>query len=130
MPARGKQLRGKVTSVVPVSSKYDLRKEEKKAVAKETTPDAAVAKKPDAAAAVAKKANAVAADVEAKEQWPKKVAACAKKANVFKKSLAEYLESIPAKGKLALQAGVLTHTRTPTHPHTRTCESFPSQCEV
>ena len=40
--------------------------------------------------------NADAAEVEAKKEWTTKMAACAKKANVCKKSLADYMEQIPA----------------------------------
>ena len=59
--------------------------------------------------------------LEAREVWTRRCSTCAKSYHPVTRMLDSLLESIPAKGKLALQAGVLTHTRTPAHPHTRTC---------
>jgi len=56
----------------------------------------------------------------AAEVWRNKCSTCAKAYHPVTRWLDTLLESIPAKGKLTLQAGVLTHTRTPAHPHTRT----------
>jgi hypothetical protein len=82
-----------------------------------------------AVAAVAKKAKSAAAEEDAKALeareaaavWKTKCSTCSKAYHSCTGILVLLLESIPAKGKLALQAGVLTHTRTPAHPHTRTC---------
>jgi hypothetical protein len=82
-----------------------------------------------AVAAVAKKAKSAAAEEDAKALeareaaavWKTKCSTCSKAYHSCTGILVLLLESTPAKGKLALQAGVLTHTRTPAHPHTRTC---------
>ena len=68
--------------------------------------------------------QAIAAEEEAKaleanEVWRRRCSSLAKSYHPVTRSLELLLESIPAKGKLALQAGVLTHTRTPAHPDMR-----------
>ena len=70
--------------------------------------------------AIAAEEDALALE-EAAKVWRNKCSTCAKSYHPVTRMLDSLLESIPAKGKLALQAGVLTHTRTPAHPHTRTC---------
>jgi hypothetical protein len=79
-----------------------------------------------AAKAKTKKSIAAAAEedakvLEARQVWTHKCGTCSKHYHTCRLALESLLESTPAKGKLALQAGVLTHTRTPAHPHTRTC---------
>jgi hypothetical protein len=77
--------------------------------------------------AIAEAKQAIAAEEEAKaleanEVWRRRCSTLAKSYHPFTRSLNSLLESIPGTGKLALQAGFsLTHTRTPAHPHTRTC---------
>jgi hypothetical protein len=135
---RGEQSRERTTPATPVSSNYGLRKDPRSAKpaagaivgaadAKKAPP--AVGLKAVAVAAAAKKAKSIAAEEETREEktrdekakvWKKKCSECAKKANTIMAAFAALLASIPAKGKLALRAGVLTHTRTPTHPRIRT----------
>ena len=58
--------------------------------------------------------------LEAKAQWKKKCSDCAKRCNMFNNRLVDFIELIPAKGKLALRANTHPHTHTPAHPHTCT----------
>ena len=70
--------------------------------------------------AIAAEENALALE-EAAKVWKNRCGTYSKSYHPVTRMLNSLLVSIPAKGKLALQAGVLTHTRTPAHPHTRTC---------
>ena len=124
MRARGKQpMRVTNLGSRDVSAKPVLRSAKPEAGA---IVGAAAASKAVAVAAAAKQAKSIAAEedakaLEAREVWTRRCNTCSKSYHPVTRMLDSLLESIPAKGKLTLQAGVLTHTRTPAHPHTRTC---------
>ena len=71
-----------------------------------------------AVAAAAKKAKSAAAEedakaLEAREVWKTRCSTCSKAYHTCMRMLESLLESIPAKGKLALLLGVRARTRTP-----------------
>ena len=131
MRARGKQPMRSETPALFVSAKPVLRSGAKAvavggaAAASKAVGVAAAASKAFGVAAAAKQAiaaeeNALALE-EAAKVWKNRCGTYSKSYHPVTRMLNSLLVSIPAKGKLALQAGVLTHTRTPAHPHTRTC---------
>ena len=91
----------------------------------ETKAVAVVAAPATKASSAVAKGKVIAAEEDAKafqarEVWTRKCSTYSKNYHPVTRLLESLLESIPTKGKLALQAGVLTHTRTPAHPHTCT----------
>ena len=91
----------------------------------ETKAVAVVAAAATKASSAVAKGKVIAAEEDAKafqarEVWTRKCSTYSKNYHPVTRLLESLLESIPTKGKLALQAGVLTHTRTPAHPHTCT----------
>ena len=116
MRARGKQPMREVH--LARDEPVPLRK-----VLRSAKPEAATTKAILVAAAATKALSAVghkggetkAKQAIAAEVWRNKCSTCAKAYHPVTRLLDSLLESIPAKGKLTLQAGVLTHTRTPAY---------------
>jgi hypothetical protein len=113
-----------VVAAAPAASKAGGAPKAVAVAAAAAASKAAGAKKAKAAAAAEEEAREEKAKEDSREEkakaWKRRCSECSKKAGTIKAAFAALLESIPAKGKLALRAGVLTHTRTPTHTRIRT----------